>query len=214
MALSNQSAPWWWAGAGLVALALMPAWFGSHGLSLLAAIASEGEKYARLKIGAAVLREAVERYRKKNTQPVLDRAGKLFASLTLGSFSGLRLEESAKGEFLLRGVREADVLVELEGMSEGTADALYLALRLAGLHAELDRHDPIPFVVDDILVNLDNKRALAALNALAELSKRTQVLLFTHHEHLVELARQGLIEGETLFVHQLPGPTRSVRLGA
>ena len=38
VALSNQSAPWWWAGAGLVALALMPAWFGSHGLSLLAAI--------------------------------------------------------------------------------------------------------------------------------------------------------------------------------
>ena len=36
---------------------------------------------------------------------------------------------------------------------------------------------------DDILVNFDNARALAALKALAELSTRTQVLFFTHHEH-------------------------------
>ena len=48
-------------------------------------------------------------------------------------------------------------------MSDGTADQLYLALRLASLETYLDDHEPIPLVVDDILVNFDDARALAAL---------------------------------------------------
>ena len=38
VALANQRATWWWALAGLVLLALAPAWFGSHGLNLLTTI--------------------------------------------------------------------------------------------------------------------------------------------------------------------------------
>lgn len=38
VALSNEAASWWWAGAGLIALALLPMWFGSHGLGILATI--------------------------------------------------------------------------------------------------------------------------------------------------------------------------------
>ena len=94
-------------------------------------------------------------------------------------------------------------------MSEGTADQLYLALRLASLQTYLDDHEPMPLVVDDILVNFDNARALAALKALADLSKRTQVLFFTHHDHLVDLARSALGD-DVLFVHHLAFPPVSV----
>jgi uncharacterized protein YhaN len=87
-------------------------------------------------------------------------------------------------------------------MSEGTADQLYLALRLASLETYLDDHEPMPLVLDDVLVNFDNARALAAMEALAALSRRTQVLFFTHHEHLVDLARSSL-GGDVLFVHRL-----------
>ena len=152
------------------------------------------------------LREAVERYRKEHQGPVLDRAGDLFASLTAGSFAGLRADVDDKGQPVLLGVRaDRTTLLKVEGMSEGTADQLYLALRLASLQAYLDDHEPMPLVVDDILVNFDNARALAALEALAGLSKRTQVLFFTHHEHLVDLARSSL-PGNVLFVHLLDCP--------
>jgi uncharacterized protein YhaN len=46
----------------------------------------------------------------------------------------------------------------------------------------------MPFVVDDILIKFDDGRARAALELLAELSRRTQVIFFTHHRHLVEIA--------------------------
>jgi uncharacterized protein YhaN len=53
-------------------------------------------------------------------------------------------------------------------------------------------HEPIPFILDDILVKFDNARAIAAIRALAELARHTQVLLFTHHKHLVNLAKENL----------------------
>ncbi len=169
----------------------------------MARLAEDVEKYARLRLASAVLREAVERYRKEHQGPVLDRAGGLFARLTAGSFAGLRADVDEKGQPVLRGVRaDGSSLLGVEGMSEGTADQLYLALRLASLETYLDDHEPIPLVVDDILVNFDNARALAALEALAALSTRTQILFFTHHEHLVDLARSAL-GGDVLFVHRL-----------
>ena len=89
---------------------------------------------------------------------------------------------------MLKGVRPDGRLVGVEGMSDGSHDQLYLALRLASLESWLQSHEPIPFVVDDILLNFDDRRATAALAALAELSRRTQVLFFTHHRHIIDLA--------------------------
>ena len=177
---------------------------------------AEVERYARLKLAAAVLRDAVERHREKHQGPVLDRAGVLFARLTGGSFVGLQTDRDDKGEPILRGVRRRESgvgdasgdpaatgpLLDVAAMSEGTADQLYLALRLASLSVHLDDHEPAPLVADDILINFDDARAGAALAALADLSARTQVLFFTHHDHLAEIARSCL-PNDVLFVHRL-----------
>ncbi len=87
-------------------------------------------------------------------------------------------------------------------MSDGTRDHLSLSLRLASLEKYLETSEPMPFVVDDILVNFHDQRAAATLGALAELSKKTQVLFFTHHGRLVELA-QGLDETDRVRVINL-----------
>jgi len=92
--------------------------------------------------------------------------------------------------------------VRVEGMSDGTTDQLYLALRLASLETYLKNNEPMPFIVDDILIRFDDKRATAALQVLAELSTKTQVIFFTHHQHLVELAETN-IDSTTLFKHSL-----------
>jgi uncharacterized protein YhaN len=80
-------------------------------------------------------------------------------------------------------------------MSDGTADALYLSLRLASLEVHLDSHNPIPLIVDDCLVQFDDDRASAALKILSEMSTLTQVILFTHHQHLLDLAAENLPPG-------------------
>jgi uncharacterized protein YhaN len=73
---------------------------------------------------------------------------------------------------------------------------------LAGLEEYLEQNEPIPFIVDDILIKFDDDRSVAALKALAQLSTRTQVIFFTHHRHLVELAEEN-IDPSVLIKHTL-----------
>lgn len=158
---------------------------------LLAVIRSDADQYVRLRLAATVLKRSIERFRENSQGPVVERAGEIFAEMTLGAFSGLRADFDDKGKAALVGVRATSgQSVGVNAMSDGTCDQLYLALRLALLEAYLSEHEPIPFIVDDILIQFDDERAVASLKALAELSKKTQVVFFTHHEHLVELARK------------------------
>ncbi len=151
------------------------------------------EHYARLKIAGRVLALAMERFREKSQGPILRKASGLFSRITCGSFEGLRADHDPDGAPVLVGVRNGGrETVPVMGMSDGTADQLFLALRLAGLEHYLDANEPLPFIVDDILIKFDNDRAAAALQALAELSQKTQVIFFTHHRHLVELAARNL----------------------
>jgi uncharacterized protein YhaN len=75
-------------------------------------------------------------------------------------------------------------------MSEGTRDQLYLALRLAAVEMHLDKSKPLPFIADDLFVNFDDERSTAGLEALRELSTKTQVLFLSHHDHLLRRVRQ------------------------
>ena len=50
----------------------------------------------------------------------------------------------------------------------------------------------LPFIADDLFINFDDQRTSAGLLALGELARKTQVIFFTHHEHLVPLAQQAL----------------------
>jgi uncharacterized protein YhaN len=89
--------------------------------------------------------------------------------------------------------------VEVSGMSDGTRDQLFLALRIASLERQLTSGEPLPFVLDDTLINFDDVRAEATLSELAALASKTQVLFFTHHARLVELARKVVPEGVFKF---------------
>jgi uncharacterized protein YhaN len=115
---------------------------------------------------------------------MLSAASGIFARLTGGSFEKLAVDFEHEPPKLL-GRRPNGAMVEIEGMSEGTRDQLYLALRLAGLGLHLDHAQALPFIADDLFINYDDARASSALEALGELSRKTQVLFRTHHAHLL-----------------------------
>ena len=168
----------------------------------LATMISGAEQYLRLQIAALILEQRIEDYRKKNQTPVLGRAGELFAKLTLGSYANLRDELDKDGKPILLGVRPNDIEVSVDGMSDGTRDQLFLSLRIATLEQHLLKGEPMPFIVDDILIGFDDNRTRVCLEILAELSVSTQVLLFTHHRRVLELADKLPTEAG-LFTHEL-----------
>ncbi len=160
------------------------------------------ERYIRLKLSTKILREEIERYRAENQDPVLKIASGYFNDLTLGSFVGLRTDIDDQGQPVLIGVRPNGAWLHVEGMSSGTCDQLYLALRLATLEWRIQSSEPMPFIVDDILINFDDQRSKATLKALSNLAEKTQVILFTHHGQIFEAA-QSLNLNDRVFIHQL-----------
>ena len=115
------------------------------------------------------------------------------ARLTRGSFSGFTIEYDEKDAPLLAAQRaDTGAPVPVSGLSEGTRDQLWLALRLAAIERHAAASEPLPFVGDDVFVNFDDERTIAGLEALADLGARCQVLLFTHHRHVLDLATASL----------------------
>lgn len=160
------------------------------------------ERYARVRLAVRVLKDEIERYREEHQDPVLRIASRLFSQLTLGSFAGLRADMDDSGSPVLVGLRPDGSRVAVEGMSDGTCDQLFLALRVATLESRLEAGEPMPFIVDDILINFDDRRSRATLEVLAELSRKNQVILFTHHRQVVDEAGRLRDEAEVV-VHEL-----------
>jgi uncharacterized protein YhaN len=167
---------------------------------LLGQIRTEAENCLRLRLGALLLRREIERYRRENEGPLVTRTSKLLSQLTRGAFSGVRTDAGEDGQTVLVAVRNATqasapaVELPVEKLSSGTRDQLYLALHLAQLQDYLERtgNEPVPFIVDDVLINFDDERGAAALGVLFEIARQTQVLVFTHHQRVAELARKEL----------------------
>ncbi len=162
---------------------------------VLASLREKVERYVHLRMCSMILTREIERYRSENQGPLIKRASQLFSALTLNSFAGLTTDFNDKDEPIIVGVRPAGEKIGVSGMSDGTRDQLYLSLRVASLEKYVDANEPMPFIVDDILIRFDDERAMAALKILADLSQKTQVLFLTHHARLVELAQKDSFSG-------------------
>lgn len=177
----------------------------------VAALKRHVHRYVRVRLAASILDREIERYRRENQGPVLSRAAELFPRLTLRRYEGLRAGFDDDGEAVLECLRADGTEVRVEALSEATRDGLYLALRLASLERYAGANEPMPLVLDDVLIQFDDDRARAALAVLGDVARTTQVLFFTHHARLVELARSA-VGAERLSEHVLPAPSGVVPL--
>lgn len=169
----------------------------------VAAVRRDAARYLRLRLAIQFLSAQIEVFRARNQGPLLVKAGALFQRMTGGSFDGLGATYAADDLPVLVGMKEG-VAVPVEGMSEGTRDQLFLALRLAAIELHQANHEPMPLILDDLLITFDDDRTRAILPLLCDLAGTTQVLLFTHHRHLIDLARETL-PADAVCLHEIKG---------
>lgn len=166
----------------------------------LARMSDAAERYIKVYTASRLLRWSIDRYREEQQGPMLARASAIFAQLTLNSFERLRVDFD-RHPMVLEGQRADGRLVGIDGLSDGTRDQLYLALRLAALELHLEQAPALPFIADDLFINYDDERTEAGLQAMAELSRHTQVIFLSHHEALLAPARR--VFGDALKVVRL-----------
>ncbi len=156
----------------------------------LAEARSAAERYARVHVARMLLRAGIDRFRKQQQGPRLRAAGRHFALLTGGRYERLIVDYDAAGRAVLLAIRDIGTECPVEALSEGARDQLYLALRIAAIDSYIIHSEPLPFNADDLLVHFDDIRAAAAIALLAELGQTSQVILFTHHDHIAALAER------------------------
>jgi uncharacterized protein YhaN len=155
----------------------------------LAQMSDVAERYVKVFTAGRLLRWSIDRYREEKQGPLLQRAGAIFSTLTSGSFSKL-IVDFEREPMVLEGLRSDGKLVGISGMSDGTRDQLYLALRLAALEMHLEQAMPLPFIADDLFINYDDVRSKAGFEALKALSEQTQVIFLSHHDHLIPTVQE------------------------
>ena len=139
-------------------------------------LAQRREEYEAILTAMEVLGEANTRLQERMSPALNKRAGELFHRLTGGVYDQVSLTR----EFEALAAKQGDVTPrKLLTLSKGTADQLYLAVRLAVCDLILPGADPAPLVLDDALVHFDGERLALALDLLKELAKTRQILLFT-----------------------------------
>lgn len=167
---------------------------------LLADIDRLWTEYLRVELARRLLQRAIELYRQQNESSILDRASQFFRRLTLNHYAALMVDYDGNVPYL--EARDQQGNKRLVGqMSDGTRDQLYLALRLAFISQHLDNGESLPLILDDILVHFDDDRTKATLEVLSEMANRTQVIYFTHHQLVVNLAHD--LHPKPAHVHYL-----------
>lgn len=115
----------------------------------------------------------------------------IFSALTGGRYGKVLLNRELELSAQLSGDPAAR---SLSLLSQGAADQLYLAARLAICHLVLPAEHSAPLILDDALAYFDDQRLQAALDWLLQESRTRQILLFTCHHREQELlsGREGV----------------------
>ena len=157
-----------------------------------AELVEAARRWAVLKAASTLLGEALEHHRATRRDPLMTRAGEVFATLTGGAFAGLDQSFYDDDEAKLEACRANGERAPVAHLSEATCDQLYLALRLAYVEDYATRAEAPPFVGDDLFASFDDPRTGNGLEALAAIGDRIQPILFTHETHVPEDARARL----------------------
>jgi uncharacterized protein YhaN len=150
------------------------------------------QRWRVLSVAAQVLEVVREVYETQRQPQTLQDASRYFATLTEGQY--VRIWTPLTDMSLRVDLATGESLA-LDVLSSGTREAVFLSLRLALVADFTRRGIMLPLILDDVLVNFDRRRAHAAAQVLCDFAQHGhQVLLFTCHEHIVELFSQRQVE--------------------
>ena len=146
---------------------------------LLSQLRAAAERWAVVALAHQILNRSRSVYEEAHRPAVIEKAEYFFKGWTAGRYERI---VAPLGEDIRGVVRRDGVEVDIPGLSRGTSEQLYLALRFGLVqHFVETSGEPLPIVMDDILVNFDEDRAARAARSIEELSKTCQVIYFTCH---------------------------------
>lgn len=146
-------------------------------------------------MAAEVLEEAFRELRMNYSGALDTRTAEIFAELTGNKYKNVNVSKNFELNFT---TDEAFGLKESAYLSSGTEDQLYLALRLAITELITAETEELPIFMDDPLCQYDDRRAQAAMEFLKRYSADRQLIMFTCHGGIANIADKLGIKTATI----------------
>lgn len=139
-------------------------------------LARQQAEYDALRLSLDALQAANTTLQNRFSPELGRRAAEIFADMTGSTWSHILLDR----EFHLSAESGSDpTRRSVQLLSAGTADQLYLAVRLAICEMILPPEQNPPLILDDALLTFDDARLTTTLDYLTRLGAQRQILLFT-----------------------------------
>ena len=136
-------------------------------------------------IAGAKIKEAAGNLQKLTGQKLQDEISEIFAQITGGKYKRVLLTENFE-IYLDTGEK----YLQLYQVSYGTAEQVYLALRLA-CGTILCQEEELPLILDETFAMYDEKRLIQALKYISQ--RKSQVILFSSNKREIQaLEKAGI----------------------
>ncbi len=129
-----------------------------------------------------MLNEAKEQFQNKVQDGVFERASHYMRQLTDGVSEAIRKDGDSYYVLDRDGTRRS-----VSQLNRSHAERLLLCVRLGYIDNYCENREPLPIVLDDVLVNFDPKHQALAVRTIVELAERHQVIYLTCHPSTREL---------------------------
>ncbi len=136
-----------------------------------------------------LLKRSMTIYERERQPYVLKHAGQYLNKITRQRY--VHVIKKSDGNKLVVETPEG-LQKSVTELSRGTAEQLYLSMRLAFIKEYAKRVGTLPLIVDDILVNFDSRRAKTTIRLLNEISGENQIIMFTCHPHTLDLCKSEI----------------------
>ncbi len=155
---------------------------------LLAEIRQAAAEWRRYATARFLLDKAREKFEREQQPGVIRDASAFLEKFTCGRYAQVfKPLDSNQSPHV---VTPDEQRKEARYLSRGTAEQLYLALRFGYIRHRSRDAEPLPVVMDDIMVNFDAERRQCAAKAILELAREHQILFFTCHPPHVDTFKQ------------------------
>lgn len=152
--------------------------------ALLADLSENAREWSRHAIAEHLILHARELFERKHQPSIIKDAGEIFSRMTDSRYQGV---VAPLGENTIIAVDQNGERIPPDCLSRGTAEQLYLSVRFSYIRHQAQKSDPLPVIMDDILVNFDPVRARKAAESILGLTASHQVLMFTCHPETIDI---------------------------
>lgn len=135
------------------------------------------------KIALKLLEDEKSKFEKEKQPDVIKNSNAYFSKITGERYKRINVSQDEK---VVSVFDKREASKKIEQLSRGTKEQLLISLRLGFIEEYERKAEPLPLIVDEVLVNFDPKRAGETAGILHEFGKNRQILIFTCHPETLE----------------------------